>query len=106
MNGAVTQHVATVTLPAGLDVSLVSSPAAAPVTPVTPATRARKYNFSFREKELLVSLIERHGGVVESRTGDGVTIEQKVAAWADVQQRFNHMNGPAQERSVTELKKC
>ncbi|XP_043233334.1 uncharacterized protein LOC122387298 [Amphibalanus amphitrite] len=107
MNGGGTQHVATVTLPAGLDVSLVSSPA--PTTPLSvglPATRQRKYNFSFREKELLVSLIERHGGVVESRTGDGVTIEQKVAAWADVQQRFNQMNGPAQERSVTELKKC
>ena len=107
MNGNATQHVATVTLPAGLDVSLVSSPAPAPATPaITPATRQRKYTFSFREKELPVSLIERHGGVVESRTGDGVTIEQKVAAWADVQQRFNQMNGQAQERSVTELKKC
>ena len=102
--GGGAQHVATVTLPAGLDVSLVGSPAA--TVGVTPVTRQRKYNFSFREKELLVTLIERHGGVVESRTGDGVTIEQKVAAWADVQARFNQMNGAAQERSVTELKKC
>ncbi|XP_037087877.1 uncharacterized protein LOC119108410 [Pollicipes pollicipes] len=90
-----------VTLPAGLDVSLVGS-----ADLRQGAARQRKYNFSFKEKDLLVTLIERHGDVVESRTGDGVTIEQKVAAWTDIQARFNEQNGAALERSVTELKKC
>ena len=102
MNGSGAPHLG-MSLPSGLDVSLVGVGSG---DPRSVAQRQRKYNFSFKEKELLVSLIERHGGVVESRTGDGVTIEQKVAAWADIQQRFNDTNDSALERSVTELKKC
>ena len=104
MNGGSAAHLAAMSLPSGLDVSLVGGGSGGDLRSIS--QRQRKYNFSFKEKELLVSLIERHGGVVESRTGDGVTIEQKVAAWADIQQRFNDMNDSALERSVTELKKC
>ena len=106
MNGGSAAHLAAaMSLPSGLDVSLVGGGSGGENLRSL-GQRQRKYNFSFKEKELLVSLIERHGDVVESRTGVGVTIEQKVAAWADIQQRFNDMNDSALERSVTELKKC
>lgn len=143
MNGMLAaQHAMPVSLPPGLDVSLVgggseppshltstpssqysgspcmvnglgammSAPSSLNGTPTNgmavSATRQRKYNFSFRDKDLLVTLIERHGDVVESRTGDGVTTEQKNAAWADIQARFNAQNDISLHRSVTELKKC
>ncbi|XP_037070307.1 uncharacterized protein LOC119091604 [Pollicipes pollicipes] len=129
MNGNVAHCVSTVSLPAGLDVSLVGGgdlrqgggdlrqgggdlrqgggdlrQGGGDLR--QGAARQRKYNYSFKEKDLLVTLIERHGDVVESRTGDGVTSEQKVAAWTDIQARFNELNDSALERSITELKKC
>lgn len=97
---------ALLSLPSGLDVSVVGGLPSGVLTSAEQrqqTSRHRKYNFSFREKDLLVGLIEEYGDVVESRV---VTIEHKVRAWCDIQRRFNEQNGGAQPRSVSELKKC
>ncbi|XP_065365654.1 uncharacterized protein LOC135958691 [Calliphora vicina] len=52
--------------------------------------RTRGQNFSAQEEDFLVSLIENHIEIIETKKLDGYTSKQKNEAWESIQQEFSN----------------
>lgn len=55
--------------------------------------RDRSANFSLHERDILVSLIQKHKSVLENKQSDASTWKMKEAAWEDIQKEFNALSG-------------
>ncbi|KAG0442856.1 hypothetical protein HPB47_015546, partial [Ixodes persulcatus] len=67
-------------------------------------TRNRAPNFTEREKDALLDLVEEFKNIVESKTTDKITTKTKNRVWDRITLKFNAVMGA--RREAHQLKKC
>ncbi|VEN56608.1 unnamed protein product [Callosobruchus maculatus] len=55
--------------------------------------KKRSSNFSSREESLLVSLVKKYAHIIECKSSDTMTHQQKHECWEDVEREFNSNSG-------------
>ena len=70
----------------------------------TSIAKCRGHNFSSAEKETLITVIEKHAGIVEDKRTDSTSSKLKDAAWVAIADEFSSMPEGATKRSAAQLK--
>lgn len=68
--------------------------------------RPRGANFSAREKNILLNIINSFKNIIECKKSDAVTWKEKEQQWQEITMQFNAENGDLMPRSIDSLKKC
>lgn len=67
--------------------------------------RKRTANFTFKEEQFLINLIEKYQDNLENKKTDAGSNSQKNAAWIKIENEFNTLNGePYRDRKVLKKK--
>lgn len=65
--------------------------------------RDRGKNFTDKEREEFLDIIEKHLNVIENKKTDCITVKRKQAAWEDIAKEFNAIQNTG-IRNGTQLK--
>lgn len=72
---------------------------------MTEPKQRRSENFTKDEKDVLITCVERHKGVLENKRTDLVTVKEKEDCWKVLAIEFNN-EFPSRKRTGAQLKQC
>lgn len=67
--------------------------------------KGTRKTYSFEEREILISLINKHE-IIENRKSDPISICKRKFAWSQIAEEYNCIVGPQAARSAIQLRRC
>lgn len=69
------------------------------------SSKGTRKTYSFEEREILISLINKHSDV-EDKKSDPTSMSKRKTAWAKLADEYNILVGPHATRSSVQLRRC